>query len=93
MLLTGSGFRSSLPMTSPTPGAADVSTSLVCCSTVSASLGGEGSTRNCPAGLDSSYSTADWFSNCDTGLSYGNTRKYCRSVRKLSNYKERMVKE
>jgi hypothetical protein len=72
VLLTGSGFTSSLPMTSPTPWAADVSTSLPCCSTVSDSL-----RWGCKLGLDSSYWTACWVSNSDTGLSYGNKNKYC----------------
>ena len=80
LLLTGSGFTSSLPMTSPTPGAPGASSSLLRCSTHSASLCGEGSTCNCPEGFKPSYSAGSWLSNCDAGLSYGNATKHCLSI-------------
>jgi len=90
LLLTGSGFTSSLPMTSPTPGAPGASSSLLCCSTHSASLCGEGSICNCPEGFKPSYSVGSWFSNCDAGLSYGNATKHCLSI---AHTKLKMLKQ
>jgi hypothetical protein len=90
LLLTGSGFASSLPIISPTPGAPGASSSLLRCSAVSASLCAEGSICNCAVGFKPSYSTGSWFSNCDAGLSYGNARNHCVSIAQI---KLKMLKQ